>query len=204
MYIGRTLAEQPIDMRDFDPLHVARVAEGELARLTNPRQRQILENFIEHAAAEATGDYPRLMASCSRRRQSYTAWGAGAGYADRLPQSYEALEQHYYGLIAANIYLIHFDVEKLTVGRDTLAVDGIVHQLYPGRLIEPLFGFAVPDAAAVYQLSKRSCIFFVFDEEGKGCGEHAYSNGPTTAQNLSLVPAGQVPAAFHANPLVGR
>ena len=201
MYIGQILPEQPIDMRRFDPLNVVRVAEAHLATLENPRERQILANFIEHAAAEATGDYARLMASCSRKRQSYTAWGAGAGYAAHLPQSWAELEKHYYGLIAANIYLIHFEVEKLTVGRDTLAVDGIVHQLYPGQLIEPIFGFSVPDPGAVYQLTKRSCIFFVFDEDGKGCGEHAYSNGPTTADNLSLVPPELVPAAFHANPL---
>ena len=201
MYTGQVLEEKPLDMRQFDPLNVARVAEAHLATLADPRQRQILQNFIEHAAAEATGDYARLMASCSRRRQSYTAWGAGAGYAAHLPQSYAELERHYHGLIAANIYLIHVEVEKLTVGRDTLALDGIVHQLYPGELIEPLFGFAPADPGAVQQLTKRSCIFFVFDEDGLGCGEHAYSNGPTTPADLCPVPPQLVPEAFHRNPL---
>ena len=176
MYAGQVLEEKPLDMSRFDPLNVARVAE-------------------------ATGDYARLMASCSRRRQSYTAWGAGAAYAAHLPQSYAELERHYHGLIAANIYLIHVEVEKLTVGRDTLALDGIVHQLYPGELIEPLFGFAPADPGAVQQLTKRSCIFFVFDEDGKGCGEHAYSNGPTTPADLCPVPPELVPEAFRRNPL---
>jgi hypothetical protein len=201
MYIGRTLPEAPVDMRAFDPLAVVKVATAHLATLSDPRQRAILENFIEHATAEATGDYPRLMASCSRKRQSYTAWGAGADYAAHLPQDYAALERHYHGLIEANLYLIHFEVEKLCVGRDTLFVEGIVHQLYPGALVEPIFGFAVADPAGVYQLSKRTALSFVFDEDGLGCGEHAYSDGPTTPANLVPVPREQVPAAFWNNPL---
>lgn len=84
-------------------------------------------------------------------------------------------------------------MEKLCIGRDTLALDGIVHQLYPGALIEPLFGFAPDDPASVYQLSKRTCIWFVFDEDGKGCGEHAYSNGPTTPADLVPVAPELVP-----------
>jgi hypothetical protein len=201
MYIGRILDEAPIDMRDFDPLAVARVATAHLATLADPRQRRILSNFIEHASAEATGDYARLMASCSRRRQSYAAYGAGAGYADHLPQDYAALERHYYGLIEANLYLIHFETEKLCVGRDTLFLEGIVHQLYPGALVQPIFGFDVADPEAVQQLSKRTALCFVFDEDGLGCGEHAYSNGPSTPANFSPVPPGLVPVAFWNNPL---
>jgi hypothetical protein len=76
-----------------------------------------------------------------------------------------------------------------------------VHQLYPGALLEPLYGFAVDDPAGVYQLTKRTSLAFVFDEEGLGCGEHAFSNGPTTPANLSPVPRELVPAAFWQNPL---
>ena len=201
MHIGHVLPESALDMRDFDPLNVSRVAERHLATLTDARQRQILCNFIEHARAEATGDYTALMASCSRKRQSYTAWGAGGDYAARLPQSYPALEEHYLGLIAMNLYLIHVDVEKLVVGQDTLMLEGIVHQLYPGELVEPIFGIAVDDPGRVYQLSKRSCIIFIFDEDGLGCGEHAYSNGPTTAENLCPVDPALVPTAFWNNPV---
>ena len=37
---------------------------------------------------------------------------------------------------------------------------------------------------------------FVFDEDGKGAGEHAYSDGPTTIDDLVEVPPGEVPEAF--------
>ncbi len=203
MYIGRMLQEEPLDMRQFNPNHVAEVAESCRSSMHTPRQRQILDNFIEHARAEANGHYEALMASCSRKCQSYSAWGAGEGYQAGLPQSYEALVHHYRMLIELNIYLIHFEVEKLIVGEDELVLDGIVHQLYPGELLSAIFGVEVEDPQAVYQLTKRTCIFFVFDEEGKGCGEHAYSNGPTTAANIIRVPPELVPEAFWNNPLKG-
>jgi len=201
MYIGRVLDETPLDMRRFNPLNVVEVAERYLATLSDPRQRQVTLNFIEHARAEASGDYDTLMASCSRRRQSYTAWGAGADYRAHLPQSYEALEVHYRGLIAGNIYLIHFDVEKLFAAQDEIFVEGIVHQLHSGEMLTAIHGIAVDDPQAVYQLTKRTCIIFVFDEDGLGAGEHAYSNGPATIADVEKVPAELVPVQFWHNPL---
>jgi hypothetical protein len=199
MYIGRVLENAPLDMRDFDTTALARVARAHLAKTEGARRRKILENFIEHAEAEAAGEYERLMASCSKKRQSYTMYGAPGG--EHLPQSYAELEKHYYALIAANLYLIHFECEKLAVGDDVLYVEGLVHQLYPGGLVEPIFGFAVDDPDAVYQLTKRTALTFVFDEDGLGAGEHAYADGPTTPDDLTRVPPELVPKAFHENPL---
>jgi hypothetical protein len=199
MYIGHVLENRPIDMKEFDPTALARVARSHLESIREPRRRQILENFIEHAEAEASGQYDRLMASCSKQRQSYTIYGAPGG--ELLPQSYPELEKHYHGLIAANLYLIHFECEKLAVGDDVLYVEGLVHQLYPGQLIEPIFGLAVDEPNAVYQLTKRTAITFVFDEDGLGAGEHAFADGPTTPQDLSKVAPELIPQAFHENPL---
>lgn len=201
MYVGRTLEEKPVDMRDFNPNNVVDVAKNYLKTLKNPRQRQILENFIDHAEAEANGQYQRLMKSCSRKSQHYSAYGAGGDYSSHLPQSYAALEEHYYGLIAANIYLIHFDVEKLIVGENELVVEGIVHQLHTGDMIKAIHNIDVNDPRAVYQLTKRTCIFFIFDEDGNGAGEEAYSNGPITAADIVKVDPELVPTAFWENPL---
>lgn len=200
MYIGRILEKKPIAMKDFDPMAVAKVARRHLETIREPRRRQILENFIEHAEAEGRGDYEALMASCSRKRQQYATHGS----AFPAPQSYAELEEHYRNLIAMNLYLIHFEVEKLVVGEDVVFVEGLVHQLYPGQLIEPLFGLEVEDSKAVYQLTKRTALSFVFDEEGKGAGEHAYADGPTTLDDLVKVPIEEVPRAFFKNPLAGR
>jgi hypothetical protein len=184
-------------MEQFDPMALPKLARRHLETIREPRRRQILENFIEHAEAEATGDYEALMASCSKKRQQYAVYGAEFAQ----PQSYPELEQHYRGLIEANLYLIHFETEKLVVGDDVIFIEGIVHQLYPGSLIEPLYGIEIGEPDAVYQLTKRTALTFVFDEDGKGAGEHAYSVGPTVADDLSVVPTDQVPAAFYRNPL---
>lgn len=95
MYIGKLLEEKALDMRHFNPNNVVEVAESCRAEMKSSRQRQILENFIEHARAEAHGDYDALMASCSRKRQSYTAYGAGEDYQASLPQSWDELVHHY-------------------------------------------------------------------------------------------------------------
>ncbi len=197
MYIGHTLENKPIDMARFDPMNVVEVAERHLETLEEPRRRQILQNFIDHARAEASGDYETLMATCSKKRQHYATYGARFG----APQSYEELETHYRGLIESNIYLIHFEVEKLVVGTDVVFVEGLVHQLYPGQLLEPIFGIEVDDPEAVYQATKRTCLSFVFDEDGLGAGEHAYSEGPLTEDDLVKLAPEEVPAAFHENPL---
>jgi len=197
MYIGRILESKPLPMNQFDTMNVAKIATEHLASITEPRRRQVLQNFIDHATAEANGDYDALMASCSRKKQEYATFGSSFG----APQSYEELEVHYRGLIESNIYLIHLEVEKLIVGTDALLVEGIVHQLYPGQLIKPIHGIEVEDTSAVYQLTKRSSITFVFDEDGLGAGEQAYSEGPTTAADLTRLDPEEVPEQFYANPL---
>lgn len=193
MYVGRILESKPIAMDEFDPLAVSKVARRHLESIKEPRRRQILENFIQHAEAEATGSYEDLMASCSRKKQEYAVYGSSFA----APQSYEELEVHYRGLIDANIHLVHFECEKLIVGDDALLIDGIVHQLYPGNLIKPILDVDVDDESAVYQLTKRTAVVFTFDEDGLGAGETAYSAGPTTAADLVKVAPEEVPAAFY-------
>lgn len=197
MYIGHMLEAKPIPMSEFDTMAAVKTARRHLESIKEPRRRQILENFIEHAGAEASGDYDALMASCSRKKQEYATYGSDFG----APQSYEELEVHYRGLIESNIYLIHFEIEKLIVGEDALFVEGLVHQLYPGNLIKPIFGIEIDDESAVYQLTKRTGLTFTFDEEGLGAGEQAYSDGPTTLDDLVKVAPEEVPPAFYENPL---
>ncbi|MAG34072.1 MAG: hypothetical protein CL908_24595 [Deltaproteobacteria bacterium] len=186
-------------MSEFDPTAVVQFARRYLETIKEPRRRQILQNFIDHAEAEALGNYDALMESCSRKQQHYASYGSRFG----APQSYAELEEHYRGLIASNIYVIHFEPEKLIVGEDELVIEGLVHQLYPGELIEPMYGFKVDDPTAVYQATKRTCVFFVFDEEGLGAGEHSYSDGLLTADDLVKLAPEEVPEIFHSNPLGG-
>lgn len=200
MYIGHILENKPIAMKDFDPLAAAKTARRYLETIQEPRRRQILENFIEHAEAEAVGEYDRLMESCSKKEQIYSIYG---GSKFGAPQNYDELVPHYRGLIEANIYVIHFEIEKLIAGDDALVVEGLVHQLYPGELLTSIFEIEVDDPKAVYQATMRTCVFFVFDEDGKATGEHAYSDGDLTAGDIVKVKAEEVPEAFWSNPLTG-
>ena len=197
MYVGHILENKPMDMKQFDTEAVAKAARRHLETIKEPRRRQILQNFIDHAQAEASGDYEKLMATCSRKEQKYAIYGSQFG----APQSYADLEKHYFGLIQSNIYVIHFEVEKLVVGDDALVVEGLVHQLYPGELLEPLYGIVVDEKEAVYQVTKRTCVFFIFDEEGMGAGEHAYSDGALTADDVVKLSPEEVPEIFYQNPL---
>jgi threonine dehydrogenase-like Zn-dependent dehydrogenase len=47
-----------------------------------------------------------------------------------------------------------------------------------------------------YQLTKRLIITFMFDADGLSCGEHAYSDGPITAKDLTPVEDQYLPDLF--------
>ena len=141
------------------------------------------------------------MNSCSQRSQSYAAYGAAEGFQSAQAQSYESLQAYYRGLIEMNIYLIHFELEKLIVGEDELVIEGVVHQLYSGEMLQRVHQIETGDPQAVYQLTKKTCVFFTFDEDGKCSGEQAYASGPATADDVTKVAVQLVPAQFFQNPL---
>ncbi len=203
MYIGHRLEEKAIDMKDWNQMNVADRATELLDKVTEPRRRQILENFIEHATAECVGDYERLMASCSQKSQRYEVYGRDIDRST-LPQSYQALEKHYYKLVEQNLYNIHTELESLSVGEDSLVLDTITHQLLSGANVLALLGIDMADPEGVYMVSRRLCIIFIFDEDGLGCGEHAYCCGPATKKHLTKIPPEQVPESFYNNPLSGK
>lgn len=205
MYLKHFLTEAPISMNSFNPENAANVAREVLATIQEPRRRQILHNFIAHAAAEASGRYDELMASCSRKSQSYAVYGTGQeDPTENQPQNFEELEKHYRGMIEANAYLLHFDVEKLTVGNDELWLEGVVHLLLQGHIIQAAYNnLEIDDPNAVYMLSRKTALTFIFDEDGKACGEHAYTHGPNTQKHLTKITPNQVPEQFWHNPLTG-
>lgn len=192
-------AEKPLDMAHFDSMAQCKAMRRELDRLTDPRRRKILSNMIEHAEAEGQGRYDDLMASCSKKSQSYVFWGSGNNsITDYLPQSYEQLLGHYKGLMDSKTWMLHYELDKIIVGDDEILIDGVLHQLYPTALIEPLFGIAVDPKYRAYQMTKRLATLFLFDEDGVGCGEHAYANGPTKPEDLTPVEDRYLPDLFKA------
>ena len=87
------------------------------------------------------------------------------------------------------------------MAEDELVIEGVVHQLYSGEMLQRVHQIETGDPQAVYQLTKKTCVFFTFDEDGKCSGEQAYASGPATADEVTKVAAELVPAQFFQNPL---
>lgn len=203
MYVGRILKEEHIDMKDFNPLNISQTAREYLKDIKEPQRRAVLENFIEHAEAECTGDYERLIASCSSQNQTYAVYGCLEFIKEMQPQSVEEMKEFYHTLIASNTYLIHGEVEKLIVDEHDLYVEIILHQLYPGEFLPVAFGMDFGKEGEVYQLTQRVATVFVFDDENKGCGEHSWTDGPTQPEWFRKEDPKEVPEQFWNNPLTG-
>lgn len=196
MHLKTVYQERPVPMQDFDGLHHVKVMKEVLDTLTEPRRRQIMRNMIEHVITECSGHYAELMATCSRKRQSYYSWGRGDPLPGSDPQSYEELEAYYRDLVDSRAWMAHGELDKVIVGDDEIVLDGVLHQLVPTEMVEPLFGVTVDPAYRAYQMTKRMCIIFMFDEDGRSCGEHAYGNGPTSARDLTPVDDQYLPDMF--------
>ncbi len=199
---AKTMAEsRPLDMKHFDSRAGYAFASRLLGTFGTARRNAIFRNYVDHVDTEGRGDYAGLMATCSKKSQSYASYFSPAGPTTGLPQSYVALEKYYYDLVASNTYLIHREVDKLLVGDDALFVDGVIHQLYPGRVLVDR-GLRL-DPKRVYQLTARVAVAFVFDEDGLGAGEHAYAPVIDESYYTPVEPE-LVPEVFWHNPISGR
>ena len=188
------------DMSKFDPTHVARIANEHLKTISDPRRRKILINFRDHALAECMGDYEALMATCSKKRQNYIIHSPTKNpFSEHQPQSYEELLPHYKALIDLNMYVIHTDLKKLTVGDDELFIDASHHQIMPGQALADIYGIKEAEPDAVYEMFARIWVVFVFDEEGMGAGEHSYS-GITDINSIRKLETDEIPKEYFLGP----
>lgn len=202
MYIGKTLEEKAIPFDKFDPDSLANfVREQVLPTITGERRRLVTQNFIDHASHECKGDLSGLLETCSKKRQDYRRWGKGDdGLMEGIqPQSYEELEAFYGNLVTFNLFVIHLEVEKFLVADDTICIEGNVNQMYPASVMPIAFGIEPEDPEGVYMLTIRMALFFVFDEDGLGCGEQSYTNGDPTPASFIKVPHKYVPQRFWDN-----
>ncbi|MDX1733614.1 MAG: hypothetical protein R3228_04575 [Halioglobus sp.] len=200
MYIPGRLSEDFIDMARFDPTHMARFANEQLKTITEPHRRKILINFRDHALAESMGDYDALMATCSRRRQSYEVFAdTDNEFTRHQPQSYDELVPHYRALIDSNMYLIHGEPEKLIVGDDSLMAQMVQHMIVPGVIAKLAFGVDEAAEDGVYLFTTRLAVIFIFDEDGMGCGEHAFG-GKTDISQMRLLEHDEIPGQYFSGP----
>lgn len=200
MYSAQRISEDFIDMAEFDPTHMARFANDQLATIAEPQRRKILINFRDHALAEAMGDYDALMATCSKKYQRYEVYSDNDNeFTRNQPSSYEELVPHYRALIDANMYLIHGVPDKLIVGDDALMAEMVQHMVVPGAIAKLAFGVAEADEQGVYLFTTRLAVIFIFDEDGMGCGEHAFG-GATSIDHMRLLAQDEIPAQYFSGP----
>ena len=204
MYIGHTIPQRPISFDEFDPDYLANYVRENILPTLEGRRKQICQNFVDHATHECKGDLSGLLGTCSKKSQDYRRWGSGDdGLMDGIqPQSYDELEVFYGNLMAFTLFVIHLELEKFVVGEDTLCIEGNVHQMYPAAMLPVAFGLDVDDAdddEAVYMLTIRMALFFIFDEDGIGTGEQSYTNGDPTIESFVKVPKDKVPQRFWDN-----
>ncbi len=200
MYSAQRISEDFIDMADFDPTHMARFANEQLATISEPHRRKILINFRDHALAEAMGDYDALMETCSKKRQRYEVYSDNDNeFTRNQPSSYEELVPHYRALIDANMYLIHGVPDKLIVGDDSLMTEMVQHMVVPGAIAKLAFGVEEADEQGVYLFTTRLAVIFIFDEDGLGCGEHAFG-GTTSIDQMRLLAESEIPPQYFSGP----
>jgi len=203
MFIGKILEEKHIDMKDWNANNLANELREIQKSYSDPQRVAIIGNLIEHAEAECLGDYDRLIASCSDKRQTYAVYGASQLMKDTQPNSVDAMKDYYQMLIASNTYCIHAQVEKLIVDDKELVIEYILHQLYPGQLLPLAFGFNFGEVGEVYQLTQRLATTFLFDENNKGCGEISFVDGEAKPELFRKEDPSQVPEYFWNNPITG-
>ncbi len=203
MWVGRILEEKHIDMKDFNPSAIADTAREVLKTIKEPQRRAILQNFIEHAEAECTGNYDALIASCSSKSQNYAVYGAAEPIKEMQPKTVQEMKDFYRVFVESNTHMIHGEIEKLIVGDTELYVEIMLHQLYPGEMLPLAFGTEFGEEGEVYQLTQRVATIFCFDDENKGCAEHSFTDGPTQPEWLRKEDPRTVPEAFWNNPVTG-
>jgi hypothetical protein len=176
----------------MDATRTWRKVEERLARETDPRRKQLLENVLAHMKAESAGDLEGLMATLAPEPQ-YHQWGASP--ADNGPKGRAAVEQFYRDFVASGATNLEYDVERLVVDEDCVVTDGMMRIAYPGATLQAMGRADIDDASAYYLYEARMCVLWPYDADGLLLAEDAYTATDGFA-NLRKLTADELPAAL--------
>jgi hypothetical protein len=184
---------------ELDSGIVLRAVEQCRHEAVNDRQRRMLDNLIRHMRAETVEpDLDALMATVSPD-PNYHSWGSAPR--DAAPKGRQAVHDFYRAFLEGVGHEVEFEVERMALGNDVLAMDGVVRRIFPGS------GLPLGDAAGVsmegreidpdayYLWETRMACFFSFDEHGLVCREDTYATGAPTETFRRLEPH-EVPGAL--------
>lgn len=161
----------------IDPRKNWALAEQQLALEPDPRRQQILQTLIAHSQAEARPDFEALMATVSPRAHyhSYATDDPALNEA-QSPRGKDGVEAYYRGIVGSGCHRIEHDVERLTVGRDSLTTEGRLRMAYPGAVLAAM-GIDVADPEALFVYEQRLLIVWEFDADGLVLCEDSYAGG---------------------------
>jgi len=185
-------------MSKMDPTKGYRAVEARLARVTDPRQRTILECLRDHLLAEAEGDFELLLSTLAANPQ-YHFWIDGSGFGDG-PRGTEAVTAHYTQLFEEHRNVCEFDIDRIVVDDDVIVTEGWFDQVFPGSILRKR-GAEIDDPDAIYAHRMRLVLVWPYDEAGKLLGEDSYANGVMYAkENIRKLSKDEIPSAFYEAP----
>jgi hypothetical protein len=160
-----------------------RQLEAKRDSLTSPRQRRMLDVYLEHLVAEIEGDVDRVMATVAPEPR-YHVWVAPG---DSGPKGFAAVRDMYADMYSAKSHYFEMDFPLLVVDDDTIVAELLQRKIVPGTALlgGPWAGsMADVDPDRHYLVTGRSLVIVPFDEECRVVGEDAYSGGASTSRVL--------------------
>ena len=116
---------------DFDPDQSWAPMEARIAKESDPRRRQLLEQVRDHMRTEISGDLVGLMATLVDEPR-YHLWGVPV---EGGPKGYAAVEEFYRQMIAGGGHRFHFVIERIVVDDDSVVTEGKIRQQMPGAAV---------------------------------------------------------------------
>jgi hypothetical protein len=166
------------DSSDFDPDQSWAPLEERIAKETDPRRRQVLEQVRDHMRTEIGGDHEGLMATLADEPR-YHFWGQPV---EGGPKGREAVDTFYRQMIAGGGNRFHFAIERIVVDEDTVVTEGKIRQKVAADALEAsgikdVEGEPI-DHEATYIAETHIVTVWPMTAEGKIIGEDIYFGSP--------------------------
>jgi len=155
---------------DFDVSRSWADLERVRAATASERRRGLLQVVIDHIKAELVHDVDAVLATLAPEPE-FHVWVAGR---DIGPKGAEATGRYYEAFFAGGGAIFESVKERVVVEDHTIAHEGPVRNLLPGRVARG-GGYSVPDDEAHYLVRFRNCVWWSFDERGRALGEDSYT-----------------------------
>ena len=159
-----------------------RQLEAKHAALERPRQRRMLETYIEHMRGEVAGDVDQVMATVAPV-PDYHIWVGGK---DVGPKGFDAVRTMYEQMYTSHSNYFEIDFVRVVVDDEHLVAEIAQRKIVPGKSLlsgpwtDNQQGGDGIDRTAHYLSTSRAILVVPFDDDCRVIGEDAYGGGMTT------------------------